>query len=330
MAVALSRRRGLRQYLAQSGGRRRGRQGRHHPRPRLDASRRAAHAETRRSSAPARPRAGRDALRDAGALLPSRQDAALRRRHHPCRDCAWFPRWKIPIPEVAGQGGKSGCARGASRSKLGLAPRRHAVPIPAISGACAKAARRSCSSSRYRRTARPAGPAGGRWRITGEAARERVFLLRAMSDAILVGLGTALSDNPALTCRLPGMMDRSPVRILLDARLQVPLSVALIATARETPTWVFDRFRALPGRRNLRERVSRFSRAGEGRAARSGASAQNSGPARHYPAAGGGRPHRGGVVSDRRSGGRGGTFPLSEWPSGRTASMRWKACRWKG
>jgi diaminohydroxyphosphoribosylaminopyrimidine deaminase/5-amino-6-(5-phosphoribosylamino)uracil reductase len=75
--------------------------------------------------------------------------------------------------------------------------------------------------------------------ITGETARERVFLLRAMHDAILVGLGTALSDNPALTCRLPGMTDRSPVRVLLDAGLRVPLSLSLIATARDTPTWVF-------------------------------------------------------------------------------------------
>jgi diaminohydroxyphosphoribosylaminopyrimidine deaminase/5-amino-6-(5-phosphoribosylamino)uracil reductase len=74
--------------------------------------------------------------------------------------------------------------------------------------------------------------------ITGEAARTQVSLLRARSDAILVGLGTVLSDNPALTCRLPGMMDHSPVRVVLDAHLRVPLSYSVVATARETPTWV--------------------------------------------------------------------------------------------
>ncbi|HZP74661.1 MAG TPA: bifunctional diaminohydroxyphosphoribosylaminopyrimidine deaminase/5-amino-6-(5-phosphoribosylamino)uracil reductase RibD [Pseudolabrys sp.] len=75
--------------------------------------------------------------------------------------------------------------------------------------------------------------------ITGEAARERVFWLRAQSDAILIGMGTALSDNPALTCRLPGMLPASPVRVLFDAKLQVPIASNLVATARETPTWVF-------------------------------------------------------------------------------------------
>ena len=82
--------------------------------------------------------------------------------------------------------------------------------------------------------------------ITGEAARERVFMMRARSDAILVGIGTVLSDNPQLTCRLPGMLERSPVRVVLDARLRVPLSLSVIATVRETPTWVFSSTRASP------------------------------------------------------------------------------------
>jgi diaminohydroxyphosphoribosylaminopyrimidine deaminase / 5-amino-6-(5-phosphoribosylamino)uracil reductase len=47
-----------------------------------------------------------------------------------------------------------------------------------------------------------------------------------------------LSDNPGLTCRLPGMLDRSPVRIVLDAQLRVPVSYSLVSTARETPTWI--------------------------------------------------------------------------------------------
>jgi diaminohydroxyphosphoribosylaminopyrimidine deaminase/5-amino-6-(5-phosphoribosylamino)uracil reductase len=75
--------------------------------------------------------------------------------------------------------------------------------------------------------------------VTGEEARTRVHALRAASDAILVGVGTVLSDDPSLTCRLPGMSKRSPVRIVLDAKLRVPLAGGVIATANETPTWVF-------------------------------------------------------------------------------------------
>jgi diaminohydroxyphosphoribosylaminopyrimidine deaminase/5-amino-6-(5-phosphoribosylamino)uracil reductase len=75
--------------------------------------------------------------------------------------------------------------------------------------------------------------------ITGEPARERVFQMRATYDAILVGIGTILSDDPQLTCRLPGMFERSPVRVVLDAQLGVPLATSVVATVRETPTWVF-------------------------------------------------------------------------------------------
>jgi diaminohydroxyphosphoribosylaminopyrimidine deaminase/5-amino-6-(5-phosphoribosylamino)uracil reductase len=75
--------------------------------------------------------------------------------------------------------------------------------------------------------------------ITGEAAQTRVFQVRAATDAILVGIGTVLSDDPQLTCRLPGMFERSPVRVVLDAQLRVPLATSVVATVRETPTWIF-------------------------------------------------------------------------------------------
>ncbi|HEY5278175.1 MAG TPA: bifunctional diaminohydroxyphosphoribosylaminopyrimidine deaminase/5-amino-6-(5-phosphoribosylamino)uracil reductase RibD [Pseudolabrys sp.] len=75
--------------------------------------------------------------------------------------------------------------------------------------------------------------------ITGDEARARVFQMRAQNDAILVGIGTVLADNPQLTCRLPGMLARSPVRVVLDAQLRTPLSLSVISTVREFPTWVF-------------------------------------------------------------------------------------------
>jgi diaminohydroxyphosphoribosylaminopyrimidine deaminase/5-amino-6-(5-phosphoribosylamino)uracil reductase len=75
--------------------------------------------------------------------------------------------------------------------------------------------------------------------ITGEEARARVHQMRAESDAILVGVGTLLSDDPHLTCRLPGMAEWSPVRVILDAKLRAPLATSVIGTARETPTWLF-------------------------------------------------------------------------------------------
>jgi diaminohydroxyphosphoribosylaminopyrimidine deaminase / 5-amino-6-(5-phosphoribosylamino)uracil reductase len=74
--------------------------------------------------------------------------------------------------------------------------------------------------------------------ITGEAARTRVHLLRAQSDAILVGIGTVLADDPLLTCRLPGMEARSPVRVVLDRALRIPGNSRLVHSARETPLWV--------------------------------------------------------------------------------------------
>lgn len=83
------------------------------------------------------------------------------------------------------------------------------------------------------------GAAGGKpVAITGEAARNRVHLLRAQSDAVLVGIGTVLADDPLLTCRLPGMAARSPVRAVLDQGLRIPGASKLIGSARQTPLWV--------------------------------------------------------------------------------------------
>ena len=86
------------------------------------------------------------------------------------------------------------------------------------------------------------GKAGGAGRtplaITGDQARDRVHLLRAQNDAVMVGIGTALADNPLLTCRLPGMAQDSPVRIVLDSRLRLPCTSRLVATAADVPLWI--------------------------------------------------------------------------------------------
>ena len=74
--------------------------------------------------------------------------------------------------------------------------------------------------------------------ITGEIANARTHLLRAQCDAILVGIGTVLADDPLLTCRLPGMEARSPVRVVLDRALRTPAKSRLVHSARNTPLWV--------------------------------------------------------------------------------------------
>jgi len=74
--------------------------------------------------------------------------------------------------------------------------------------------------------------------ITGPEARARGHYLRAIYDAVLVGIGTAAADRPRLTCRLPGLEDRSPVRIVVDGRLRLPLTDSLVADARAVPTWL--------------------------------------------------------------------------------------------
>lgn len=76
-----------------------------------------------------------------------------------------------------------------------------------------------------------------RW-ITGPEARARGHQMRARHDAILVGSGTAIADDPELTCRLPGLEAQSPVRVVLDSALSLSPSSRLIATAGQVPTWL--------------------------------------------------------------------------------------------
>ena len=112
------------------------------------------------------------------------------------------------------------------------------------------------------RTASSSGES--KW-ITGPEARAYGHLLRARHDAILVGIETALADDPELTCRIPGLEARSPLRVVLDTRLRLTEWSKLAQTARDVShACVYVE----SGRRTAR-RLRRRHRAGPARRARS-------------------------------------------------------------
>lgn len=79
------------------------------------------------------------------------------------------------------------------------------------------------------------GRRGEELAITGSETRAQVHVMRAENDAILVGIGTALADDPELNVRLPGLEERSPLRIILDRRLELPLTSKLVTSAETVP-----------------------------------------------------------------------------------------------
>ena len=74
-----------------------------------------------------------------------------------------------------------------------------------------------------------------RW-ITGEEARQTVHRLRAEHDAVVVGVDTALTDDPDLTVRLEGFAGAQPTRVVLDSRQRLRSDCRLALTARDVPT----------------------------------------------------------------------------------------------
>ena len=208
-----------------------------------------------------------------------------------------------PNPEVAGQGHA----------------RLRAAGIAVDVGVGAEEARRDHAGHiRRMRDGRPHvmlklaisadGKAGAAGRkpvaITGEAVRERVHLLRAHSDAIMVGIGTVLADDPMLTCRLPGMAKDSPVRIVADSMLRLPVHSRLVRSAHETPVWALT---GLAAPQDLRVRPAAARRRGVAVAAkrrppRPQGRARMSCRQGHHPADGRRRPDARRRLHRRRSG----------------------------
>ncbi|HBQ32334.1 MAG TPA: bifunctional diaminohydroxyphosphoribosylaminopyrimidine deaminase/5-amino-6-(5-phosphoribosylamino)uracil reductase RibD [Ochrobactrum anthropi] len=89
----------------------------------------------------------------------------------------------------------------------------------------------------------------GQLAITGSVARAQSHILRAQTDIILIGIETAYTDDPVLNCRLPGLEQRSSVRVVLDSGLRLPLSSKLVQTADAQPLWIACGEEALPERR---------------------------------------------------------------------------------
>lgn len=87
----------------------------------------------------------------------------------------------------------------------------------------------------------------GQVAITGPQSRHAVHELRARCDAILVGIRTAIADDPELTVRITGQEHRSPVRIVLDRRLELPFGSKLAKTAKDTPVVVVEMPGAVEG-----------------------------------------------------------------------------------
>jgi len=140
------------------------------------------------------------------------------------------------IEVVRGTGGTSGAA--AARLNAGFVS-RIATGRPLVT--------LKLATSLDGRIATRAGES--QW-ITGELSRARGHLLRARHDAILVGSETALADDPALTCRLPGLAERSPVRVVMDGRLRLPPGHRMVTGAREVQTWIVTLKGADPARQD--------------------------------------------------------------------------------
>jgi diaminohydroxyphosphoribosylaminopyrimidine deaminase/5-amino-6-(5-phosphoribosylamino)uracil reductase len=142
-----------------------------------------------------------------------------------------------PNPLVGGQGHARLSAAGIAVSiGAGAAQARH----DHLGHILRVTAGRPCVTLKLAETAdgfASAGANDARLRITGQIADLRVQIMRSTHDAIMVGIETALIDDPALTVRLAGV-DRKPLRVILDTQLRLPEGSRVASTAREIATLV--------------------------------------------------------------------------------------------
>ena len=204
--------------------------------------------------AQARDRFGPEALRGATAWL-TLEPCAHQGRTPPCADAlaeAGLARVVAALPDPDPRTNGSGFARlraGGVTVEVGL---RAAEAEALHAGFLARLTRRrpwltlKLAASLDGRIATASGES--RW-ITGAKARSRVHLMRAETDAVLIGRGTAAADDPLLDVRLPGMADRSPVRVVLDRTLSLSPDSRLMQTALAPPLWVLHAPDAPPARR---------------------------------------------------------------------------------
>jgi diaminohydroxyphosphoribosylaminopyrimidine deaminase/5-amino-6-(5-phosphoribosylamino)uracil reductase len=77
--------------------------------------------------------------------------------------------------------------------------------------------------------------------LTGESARRAAHAMRGRHDAVLAGVGTVLTDDPELTCRIQGFRTAPLIRVVIDSHLRTPLMSKLVRGAAATPLWILHR-----------------------------------------------------------------------------------------